>query len=207
MRKSSVSMPEWGGKPETFDEAGWTLVMKYENEGDNSNAWLIDLSHRPKALVVGPAVETLGPLEPGRAVWDGQMFICCRKPGERIIFDLNGPLESKWPDVHYTDMTDAWSLLAVIGPQAKEVMIRMIPIDFESPGLKGSFYASTRSHGLWIQLINPKVEQPGFILACDRSHGQNLVEALFHVGLHLGLKPAGLGRLAGFLGAISQVKA
>jgi glycine cleavage system aminomethyltransferase T len=196
-------MAPWAGTPETIEEAGWTLVMRYEDEGDESATSLIDLSHRPKALVVGPSAEALGPLDPGRAAWDGQAYVCCRKPSERILFDLNGPLEPTRPNDLYTDMTDAWALLAVLGPKAKAVMRRMMPIDFERPDLRGPFYAISRSHGIWVQLINPKIQQPGFLLACDRSHGQNLVEALFLAGRHLGLKPAGLGRLAGWLNAAS----
>ena len=207
IKKNAVSMPDWSGKPETFEDTGWTLVMRYENEGGDSNALLIDLSHRPKALAVGPAAEALGPIEPGRGVWDGQKFICCRKPGEKTLFDLNGSLESNWPDVHYTDMTDAWSLLAVIGVKAQDVMRRLIPIDFERPDLKGPFYASTRSHGIWVQLINPKTDPPGFLLSCDRSHGQNLVEALIHLGHHLGLKPGGLRRFTVWLKALYPCRA
>jgi hypothetical protein len=205
-RSSAVTMAPWAGKPEIIEEAGWTLAIRYEDEGDDSAASLIDLSHRPKALAVGPSAEALGPLDPGRATWDGQVYVCCRKPGERIVFDLTGPLKPTWPNDQYTDMTDAWALLAVLGPQGKEVMHRMMPIDFERPDLKGPFYAITRSHGIWVQLINPKIEQPGFLLASDRSHGQNLVEALFHAGRHLGLKPAGLGRLAGWLNAASPAE-
>jgi hypothetical protein len=194
-------MAPWAVTPETIEEAGWTLVMRYEDEGDDLATSLIDLSHRPKALVVGPAAEALGPLDPGRAAWGGQVYVCCRKPGERILFDLTGPLEPIWPNDLYTDMTDAWALLAVLGQKANEVMHRMMPIDFERPDLRGPFYAISRSRGIWVQLINPKIEQPCFLLACDRSHGQNLVEALFLAGRPLDLKPAGLGRVAGWLNA------
>jgi hypothetical protein len=45
---------------------------------------------------------------------------------------------------------------------------------------------------LTVQLVNLKRTGTGFLLATDRSHGQNLYDGLIHAGRHLGLKPVGL---------------
>ncbi|MEW6265635.1 MAG: hypothetical protein AB1641_21385 [Thermodesulfobacteriota bacterium] len=190
--RQAISWQDWAGEPVSYTEAGWTLARKYRDEDTDAPAGLIDLSHRPKALVYGPAVEKLGRLSPGRAEWNGQAFLCCRKPGECIVYDLLGPLQPQWPDRYYTDMTDAWVLLALIGPRAREVIQRLAAIDFERPDRPGPLFAVTRGHGLWLQLLNPRRKAPGFFLATERSHGQNLAKGLRHVGHHLGLKIMGL---------------
>lgn len=192
----------WTGRPTTVALGGWNLAQVYPHE-DPSGTSLIDLSARPKALVVGPAAEALAPLDPGRAAWDGQWIVCCRKPGERIVFDLAGPLEPSWPDKHYTDLTDGWVLLALVGPEARSIMQRMIPVDFEKPEINGPVFGVTRSHGLWVQYVNLKAALAGYLIATDRSQGQHLAAALAHAGESFGLRPAGLaglGRLVESLG-------
>ncbi len=190
--RQAITMPEWAGKPLIEEEAGWALVMDYEPVATDWEVGLVDLSHRPKALAHGPAAESFRDLAPGQVVWTGQAFVCRRKPQEVVVFDLTGPMEPSWPDDHYTDMTDAWALVALIGRRALELMQRMVIIDVERPECDSAFYAVTRSHGLGLQIVNTKADNPCYLLACDRSHGQNLADGLIRHGRHLGLKPVGL---------------
>jgi len=110
-----------------------------------------------------------------------------------MIFDLTGNMMRIWPNEYYTDLTDALGLFALIGQQTGDLLKRLIPIDFEQPDVKNAIYAVVRCHGIWVQLLNPKASLPGILLACERSHCQNLVDGLFRHGRHLGLKPSGLG--------------
>lgn len=193
----------WAQDPELIESGEWTLVKAYPGENQNQTG-LFDLSHRPKAVVVGPAAEAVAPPVPGRAVWDGERIVCCRKPGERIVFDLAGPLEPSWPDRHYTDLTDGWVLLALAGPEAVTIMERMIPIDFERPQIEGPIYFVTRSHGIWVQVVNLKTDPSGFLLACDRSLGRHLTLALVRAGCPYGLQPRGLEGLAGLVESLEK---
>ena len=191
VHQSPITMPEWAEEPQISIENGWALAKSYKSD-PASGVGLIDLSHRPKAIVCGPATETLGQLYPGQAKWTGEIFICCRKPGERIIFDITGNLGRTWPDKYYTDLRDAWGLFALIGQRTEDLLKRLIPIDFEKPDVKNPSYAVVRCHGIWVQLLDPKASLPGIMLACERSHCQNLVDGLFRHGRHLGLQPTGL---------------
>lgn len=181
---------------------GWALAIAYPADAEVM-AGLVDLSHRPKALVCGPAVESLTALEPGQAEWSDGAYVCCRKPGERIVFDLTANTRPAWPNAYYTDLTDAWGLVGLIGPRSIEVLRRLIPIDFEPPGVRKTLYAVVRCHGIWVQLINPAASQPGVLLACDRSHSQNLVDGLFRHGANLGLKSAGLRLFEEWMGRVA----
>jgi glycine cleavage system aminomethyltransferase T len=89
-------------------------------------------------------------------------------------------------------MTDAWVLLSIWGPKAIEVLQRLFPVDLDRPEIKNPFYLVTRWHALVVQLLNFKGYEPGFLLATDRSQGQNLFDGLFSAGRYLGLKSVGL---------------
>ena len=188
----ALVMPNWAGNPVEEIQWGWPVITRFESAETRSQMGLTDLTHRPKALVQGPAVERLGVLTPGKALWTGQAFVGCLKPDEAVLFDLTGSMEPRWPDPHYTDMTEAWVLLALFGPHAKEVIQRLVEIDVERPDLDGPFYLVTKSHAITLHIVNPKGPELGFILACDRSHGQNLFDSCIRAGRQLGLRPVGI---------------
>ena len=191
-RSRVIVLPAGAGKPVEEDLSGWPVIQHFEPPEDDFEVGLTDLTHRPKAFIQGLALDKLANLIPGQALWTGQAFVGCIKPGEAVLFDLTGPIEQAWPDSYYTDMTDAWVFLGLWGSRAVDVMQRLVAVDVERPDLKEPFYLITRSHALALQILNPKGKEPGFFLACDRSHGQNLFDSLFHAGQHLGLTVVGL---------------
>jgi hypothetical protein len=190
-RTRAIVLPDWAGKPVERDLAGWPVVESFEPPAGASEVMLADLSHRPKAVVQGPAAEKLGTLKPGRAMWTRQALVGCLKPGELIVFDLAGPMEPQWPDVDYTDVTDGLVLLGLWGRMSLEVVQRLVAVDVERPELAAPVYVATGSHGIRVQLINLKGRAPGFVLACDRSQGQNLFEACLRAGSQFGMKITG----------------
>jgi aminomethyltransferase folate-binding domain-containing protein len=176
LRTRAIKIPDQTGKPvEAAPAIGLT-----------------DLSHRPKAVVQGAAVKELDPPKPGLAKWTGKGYIGSLTQDEAVIFDLTGSMAVDWQNPAYTDMTEAWVLLAVWGPKALPVMQRLVEIDIERPDLDHPFYLITQNHAINVQIINLKRTEPGFLIACNRSHGQNLFDTLLHAGEHLGLKPAGI---------------
>jgi len=190
-RSLAIVPPAWAGRPVEEEQSGWPVIQSFEGAGIEFQVGLADLSHRPKAVVQGPALAGLGELKPGQARWTGQAFVGCLKPDEVVLFDLSGPLEPAWPDSGYTDVTEAWVLLGLWGPRALEVMQRLMAVDVERPEAKGPFYLAASSHGVRVQILNPRGARPGFLLAAERSHGQNLYDSLVHAGVRLGLKPQG----------------
>ena len=190
-RSRFIVQPDWAGKPREAEIDGWPVIDGFEPPEKDYTAGLSDLSHRPKATVYGPALKKQGELEPGKAIWTGQGFLSLLRPGEAVVFDLLGPMNPSWPE-DATDMTDAWVLLGLWGRQAVAVMERLFAVDVDRPGEAHPFHLVTRWHALVVQILNLKGLQPGFLLATDRSHGQNLFDGLIHGGRHLGLRPVGV---------------
>ena len=191
-RTRAIVLPDWAGKPVEEEQAGWPVVARFEPPEGPCEVGLTDLSHRPKAVLQGPAVETLGALKPGQAMWSGGALVGCLKPGEAMIFDLTGPMKPQWPDAAYTDVTDGWVLLGLWGTKSLDVVQRLVAADVERPDIPGPVYLAAGSHGIRVQLINLRGRSPGFVLACDRSHGQNLFEACLRAGRQFDLKITGL---------------
>ncbi len=190
-RTRTVILPEWAGKPVEEEEAGWPVIKYFEPSGHCFHAALADLSHRPKAIIQGPGIHRICRINPGEVFWTGKAFVCGLKPDEAVVFDLSGPVEPTWPDEYHTDMTEGWVLLGLWGARSLEIMQRMVTVDIERPESRDPFFLVSRSHGLALQILNPKGPEPGFVLACDRSHGQNLFDACLHAGEQFDLKPAG----------------
>jgi len=190
-RTRTIIMPEWAGKAVEEEQGGWPVIKFFEPSADGFQAGLADLSHRPKAIVQGQGLQGRGRLNPGAVYWTGKAFVCGLKPEEAVVFDLKGPVEPAWPDEYHTDMTEGWVLLALWGARSLEIMQRLVAVDIERPEARDPFYLVTRSHGLALQVLNPKGPEPGFFLACERSHGQNLFDTCIHAGEQFALKPAG----------------
>jgi len=191
-RSRFIIMPDWAGKPIASDIGGWPVIERFEPGEEKYQAGITDLSHRPKAILYGPALENFEGLTPGKTVWTGNAFLGLVKPGEAALFDLTGPMELSLPK-EATDMTEAWALLSIWGPKAVETLRRLFLVDLDRPTVREPIYLITRWHALVVQILNLKGHDPGFLLATDRSHGQNLFEGLIHAGRHLGVKPVGLG--------------
>jgi sarcosine oxidase gamma subunit len=190
-RTRAIVLPDWAGKPVEEELAGWPVVARFEPPEGACGVGLTDLSHRPKAVLQGPSAEKLGALRPGQAMWTGHAYVGCLKPGEAIVFDLTGPVEPQWPDAAYTDVTDGWVLLGLWGPKSLDVVQRLVAADVERPDIAGPVYLAASSHGIRVQLINLRGRSPGFIVACDRSHAQNLFQACLRAGRQFDLKITG----------------
>jgi hypothetical protein len=199
-RTRAIRLPDWAGKPVETERGGWPVAESFEPPEGDCKLGLTDLSHRPKAVLQGPVVAELGLSQPGQAIWNGQALLGCLKPGQAIIFDLTGPVEPEFTDIHYTDMTEGWVLLGIWGAQAAEVVQRLVTVDVERPDIKGPVYFATGSHGIRVQLINLRGQAPGFLLACDRSQGQNLFDACIRAGRQFDLKITGVKAFYDYFG-------
>jgi glycine cleavage system aminomethyltransferase T len=88
-------------------------------------------------------------------------------------------------------MTEGWVLLGLWGPRSLDVVQRLVTVDVEPRAVEGPLYFATSCHGLRVQLVNLRRSSPGFVLACSRSHGQNLFEACLRAGQQFELKITG----------------
>ena len=197
-RVSPIQIIPSAGRPVTQNQAGWLVIESFE-PGSDFEAGLVDLSHRPKALVQGPSVQKLGVALPGQALWTGKAWVGRISSEAAVIFDLNGPMDQAWPHQDHNDMTDGWALLGIFGRRATDVLARLVAVDVERREINGALILTARCHGMNLQIINPKSKHPGYLLACDRSYGQSLYDACLHVGHHVGLIPVGVKKFRSWM--------
>jgi glycine cleavage system aminomethyltransferase T len=200
-RASAIELPAWAGKPVTREVGGWPVLECFDPPEGRCAVGLTDLSHRPKAVVHGQAVAALGLSRPGQATWNGRSLSGCLKPREAAVFDLTGSVEPRRTDGSHTDMTEGWVLLGLWGQRSLDVVQRLVTVDVEPRTIEGPLFFATSSHGLRIQLVNLRRSIPGFVLACSRSHGQNIFEACLRAGRQFDLKITGTKAFEEWLGS------
>lgn len=206
-RKRAIVLPHWAGKPVERESGGWPVVESFDPPEGDCLVGLTDLSHRPKALLQGPAEAELAALKPGQALWNGQALVGCVKPDKAVIFDLAGPAEPQWTDIRYTDVTDGWILLGIWGPMSLEVIQRLVTVDVERPTITGPLFSATSAHGIRVQLINLRGRSPGFVISCERSQGQNLFDSCIQAGRQFNMKITGVKAFYEWFGNLALHKA
>ena len=194
--------------------------IKKEHEAVRTRAGLFDVSHMGEIIVEGPqavaAVDRLvtndvSKLEVGRALYT----VCCNEAGtilddlivyrledEKVLvvcnasnrdkivahFAKNLSLETPWNDV-----SDAWALLALQGPNAVSIMK-----DLGAPRglLELPYFHVTRASLAGIELWAARTGytgEDGFELFCASEDAVTLWRALLDAGKSHGLQPVGLG--------------
>jgi hypothetical protein len=189
VRHSPLKPPAWAGKPEVEDQAGWPVVVRFEPEPADPQAGLADLSHRPKGLLAGPGLADHPKLRPGQAIWTGQALVCGINPEEAAVLDLRSPVGTGLSGPFLTDLTEAWTLMALFGPLALEVLRRLLDLDLERPDQAKPWHAAAPAAEVPAQVV--ALPGQGFLLACGRAFAASLYEALLHSGRPLGLRPVG----------------
>jgi aminomethyltransferase len=194
--------------------------IKKEHEAVRTRAGLFDVSHMGEILVEGPqaiaAVDRLvtndvSKLEVGRALYT----VCCDEAGyilddlivyrlenEKVLVVCNASNRHKIVDhfakninlqTPWNDVSDAWALLALQGPNAVVIM--------QSLGAPQSVVALPYFHvtraslagvDLWIARTGYTGED-GFELFCASDDAVTLWRALLEAGTPHGLQPVGLG--------------
>ncbi len=194
--------------------------IKKEHEAVRSRAGLFDVSHMGEILVEGPqavaaidrlVTNDLSTLDVGRALYT----VCCNEAGyvlddlivyrledEKVLvvcnasnrgkivahFAKNLSLETSWNDV-----SDAWALLALQGPNAVAIMN-----DLGAPQslLELPYFHVTRARLAGIDLWAARTGytgEDGFELFCASEDAVTLWRALLEAGQSHGLQAVGLG--------------
>lgn len=194
--------------------------IKAEHEAVRTQAGLFDVSHMGEIIVEGPhavaevdrlVTNDLSKLPVGAALYtvccneaggilddlivyrlerDKVLVVCNASNREKIVehFASQISLETPWNDV-----SDAWTLLALQGPKAADVM-RALGASKEVLELPSFHVMRTTlaSVDLWIARTGYTGED-GFELFCARDDAVTLWRALLDHGQAYGLRPVGLG--------------
>ena len=197
---------------ETEDRDGWTVALRYENEGQGP--YLVDLSHKTRWDLQNGRLDDL---QPGGVAVPPSWNQCVLRNG-LLVNRMNRTQASVWhlknaaPDMPaepaYTDVSEATVFLALFGPHTFRIAEKLSALDFlgvddQTPFLlQGPF-----SHVPCQIVVLDRGEDPvvgGILLTCSRGYGRSMVQAVLDAGQEFGLRPAGERAFSAWLEAISN---
>jgi hypothetical protein len=194
-RRSPVKFPKAPRKKENRD--GWEVVLEYEEQGNGP--FLIDLSHVPKWDVQDTrlsSIESWGdriPEIPGSCTVQNGTLVTRMNPTQAAVWHLL-EVDSTIPrQTAYTDITDAYTLMAVLAKDVFSIMEKVTPLDLSSPAWKPPFMFQGPVLRIRCQVVvmGVKEEWATVLIACSRGYGQSMAETLLDAGREWDLRPGG----------------
>jgi len=175
---------------------GWEIITEYQNEGEGP--FLIDLSHIPKWDIQDAALSDITPLgmtipeKPGQCQVQDGMLINRMNATQAVLWHLSKdkPLMPKGPS--YTDVSDLYALMAVLGVDIFLMMERVTPLVLQpqatpTPCLIQGPVLHVPCH---IVVMEYKMGDYALLIACFRGYGQAMADALLDAGKEWDLRPA-----------------
>jgi len=176
---------------------GREVVLEYENQG--KGPFLIDLSHVSKWDVQDDRlseVEPWGPMIPelpGQCSLQNGTLLCRMNSTQAVIWQLTQRKQVIPQQPAYTDVTDAYALMAILAKDVFPIMEKVTPIDLSTPGKTlPSFIQGPAFHvRCQMVLVGEKGGCMAVLLACPRGYGQSIAEAILDVGKEWDVRPGG----------------
>ena len=205
-RRSPVS---FGARPAaTESRDGWTVVLRYEGEGDHPGPFLVDLSHRPRWDHQDSRVATHRPMglpvpeRFGGVGVHGRLVINRMNRTQVAIWHLgDGPPPSTPPEPGFTDTGDGHCMLAFVGAGVPEVLEHLTALDLFDPARTTPFLTQGPILHVPCQVVTFATDLVVMTLA--RGYGETFAEAALESRAIAGLR-AGGERV--FIQAFSQAK-
>jgi len=191
-----------GLEPErTISRRGWEIPLSYLGERTRADLFISDLSHVPKWCLRGPDLDNQEPAglkmptKPG-AVTEGEGILLVRLiSSEARIMVIRDSIPS-FNEPIYTDITDGYATLAVVGHKCFDVLSKLSSVDMEGPAALPAALAPVEELTCLIIRIEGKDEVPGIIVSGARGYGHFLIEAFMDAGKEYGIQPAGWQRFS-----------
>ena len=118
---------------QTEQRGDWEIVLKYEDEGNGP--YLVDLSHIAKWDIQDERLARLQPVgitipeAPGACIYDKGIHISRMNQTQAVACHLVGNDSGLPDDPSYTDITEAYALLALIGKDVFSIMEKITALD------------------------------------------------------------------------------
>ena len=188
------------GRPaQTEQRDRWRVVLQYDDEG--KGPFLIDLNHRIKwdvqdsnLLKIQPGGVTI-PEIPGQCTFRDGILINRMNRTQAALWHLSGDSPATPQELTYTDITEAFALLAIVGlrTEVSLIMEKVTPLDILSPGMKPPFLVQGPVFHVPCQIVvlGERENSLAILIACSRGYGQSMAEELLDAGSQMGLRPAG----------------
>ena len=178
---------------QTERRGGWEIVLKYEDEGNGP--YLVDLSHIAKWDIQDdrPArIQPVGitiPEAPGARVYEKGILISRMNQTQAVVCHLFGNDPGLPDDPAYTDITEAYALLALIGEDVFSIMEKITALDLQPPRTAPPFFI--QGPILHVPCRIDVLADDTLLIAFSRGYAPSMVEAILAAGSEWNLKPAG----------------
>ena len=181
----------------TRNRNGWEVVLEYEGEGTGLS--LVDLSHIGKWDVQGEGLASLKPA--GLAIPEDSRQ--CLLTEDFLVNPIKWNWATIWhfsvdmPDFAgeyaFTNVTEAYALLAIAGRDVFSVMEKLSSLDLLSTKQNPSFLIMGPVFRIRSQvvLLSGEKNDSAVLVACPRGYGQSMAEAILDAGKEYGLRPGG----------------
>ncbi|MCP4683779.1 MAG: sarcosine oxidase subunit gamma SoxG [Desulfobacterales bacterium] len=188
---------------------GWEIVLKFEDE--IKGPFLIDLSHIEKWDIQGEDLPEFTPgglpmpKFQGHCSLGNDLVISRVKLNWATIWQLTNKLNGHFQEYAYTNVTEAYTLLALVGREIFSIMETVTSLDLQDPERHTPFLLlgpvlHVRSQ---IVVLNRNETSSALLLACSRGYGQAMADALLDAGEKWGLKPGGENVFSSSLASMS----
>jgi hypothetical protein len=91
----------------------------------------------------------------------------------------------------FTDVTDAFALMALLGKEVFSMMESISPLDLSSRTRPFLVQGPVFRIPCKISVLNEKLDHTALLVACARGYGQSMAEAILQAAEPWGLRPGG----------------
>lgn len=194
-RYSPVNLPATTAR--TRERNGWEVVLEYKNEG--TGPFLIDLSHIGKWDVQGedlPSLRPAGlaiPADSEQCLLTGEFLLNLIKWNWATIWHFSEEMPDFANEYAFTNVTEAYALLVLLGREAFAVMEKLTSLDLLAPAWKPPYLtigpvARIRSQ---VVVLSKEADRSAVLVACPRGYGQSMADIMLDAGKEYGLRPGG----------------
>jgi len=178
-------------------------VLEYEDEGEGP--FLIDLSHIGKWDVQGedlPSLQPAGlaiPDDSAQCLLTGDFLLNLVKWNWATIWHFSSDMPDFADHFAFTNVTEAYALLALTGKEIFSIMEKLTALDLLSPSRKPPFLIMGPVLHVRSQVVVLIKEKDSTIIlvACPRGYGQSMAKHILDAGKEYGLKPGGEDHFSG----------
>ncbi len=189
---------------------GREISLAYAGERPQSTLFVTDLSHAPKWTLQGPDLDSIRPAglsmpeKPGMITLERSLLIARLIPTECRIMDL-GVQTPVFEEKGFTDVTDAYAAIALVGSRCFDVIAKLSSMDFEGQFSPRAALAPVEDVTCLLVRIEGTGSVPGIILAGARGYGHFFLDALLDAGREYSIQAAGWERFSPWIaGACSS---
>ncbi len=184
----------------------WQVVLKYKSESDGP--YIIDLSHTLKWDLQDPGPS---PIEPfgiripgavGESIFEKHILINRMNRTQTSIWHLSQSEAVMPQELAYTDVTESYALLALLGESVFSIMEKVSSLDLLfSANRFPALFQGPVFHVPAQVVVMPEDDAGRLILiACARGYGSSMANGLLDAGTEWNLGPAGDLRFQAWLG-------